>query len=607
MDCESVWRKPALRVEAGKQSPTFRRGSVKIFPVENKEIARILWETADLMEIAGGDSFRIRSYRNGSTAVEGYPERIADVVSDPARKITEIPGIGKGLAVAIAQILERQSCDHRDELLQKFPTACLEFLKIQGLGPKSIALIFQHYRCETIDQLETLCREERLRVLPRMGAKLEEKVLRSIAQYRQRTGRYLLSYAEGVAAELIADLRQVPGVEAITPAGSLRRGKETVGDLDLLVTGPAPLGALDRFLAFPRTQEILARGENKASARVGMEGLQVDVRALQPESFGAAMQYFTGSKDHNVAIRLRAVKMGLKLSEYGLFRVEDDKRVAGDTEAGVYEALGLLWIPPELRENTGEIEAALEGRLPELVELRDIKGDLHMHTVETDGRATLEEMAAAARERGYQYLAITDHSKALAMSNGLDETRTVAFAKRVRKIGDKLGIRVFSGIECDILRDGAMDLADDALAELDIVIGSVHSQMNLEAAEMTDRLLRALENPHMRILGHPTGRLLLQREGYPFDFDRVAAEAAKRGVWLEINASPERLDLHGPLIRSAKAKGARFTISTDAHHPKHLAGMHYGVITARRGWLGPRDIMNTLPAAKFAAALKSKK
>jgi len=450
--------------------------------VENKEIARLLWETADLMEIAGDDGFRIRSYRNGATAVEGYPERVADILRDPSRKVTDIPGIGKGLAVVLAQMLERQSCDRRDELLQKFPAACLEFLKIQGLGPKSIALIFEHYRCETIDQLEQLCKEEKLRELPRMGAKLEEKVLRSIAQYRQRTGRYLLSYAESVAEELIADLRQVPGVEAITPAGSLRRGKETVGDLDLLVTGPAPLGALDRFLAFPRTQEVLARGENKASARVGMEGIQVDVRALQPETFGSAMQYFTGSKDHNVAIRLRAVKMGLKLSEYGLFRVEDDKRVAGETEAGVYEALGLPWIPPELRENTGEIEAALEGKLPELVELGDIKGDLHMHTVETDGRATLEEMAAAARERGYQYIAITDHSKALAMANGLDEARTVAFAKHVRKIGDKLGIHVFSGIECDILRDGSLDLADDALAELDLVIGSVHSNMNLEAA-----------------------------------------------------------------------------------------------------------------------------
>jgi len=575
--------------------------------VENKEIARILWETADLMEIAGDDSFRIRSYRNGATAIEGYPERVADIVRDPARKVTEIPGIGKGLAAVLAEILDHRSCERRDELLKQFPAACLEFLKIQGLGPKSIALIFQHYKVETMDALEQLCKEQKLRVLPRMGAKLEEKVLRSIAQYRQRTGRYLLPYAENMAEELIAHIRQVPGVEAITPAGSLRRGRETVGDLDLLVTGPAPGEVLERFLAFPRVQEVLARGENKASARVGLEGLQVDVRALPRESFGSAMQYFTGSKDHNVAIRLRAVKMGLKLSEYGLFRVEDDRRVAGETEASVYEALGLPWIPPELRENTGEIEAAEQGRLPELVELGQIRGDLHMHTTETDGRATLEEMAEAASALGYEYIAITDHSKALAMANGLDETRVVAHARRVRELNrDGLGIRIFSGIECDILRDGTMDLADDALAELDLVIGSVHSHMNLEAAEMTDRLLRALENPHIRILGHPTGRKLLEREGYPFDFDRVAAEAARRGVWLEINSSGERLDLHGPLIRTAKAKGARFVVNTDAHHPKHLAGMRYGVIMARRGWLGPRDILNTLAGADFAAALKKR-
>jgi len=575
--------------------------------LENKEIARVLSETADLMEIAGEDSFRIRSYRNGATAVEGHPERIVDILRDPSRKVTEIPGIGKGLAAVLAEIVERRSCERRDLLLEKFPPGALEFLKIQGLGPKGIALIFQHYQIGTIDELERLCQEQKLRVLPRMGAKLEEKVLRSIAQYRLRTGRYLLSYAEGVAAELMGVLKQVPGVEAITPAGSLRRGRETVGDLDLLVTGPDPTPALERFIAWPRVNEVLGRGENKASARVGQEGLQVDVRALPPGSFGAAMQYFTGSKDHNVAIRTRAVKMGLKLSEYGLFRVEDDFKVAGETEAGVYEALGLPWIPPELRENCGEIEAALEGRLPELVELKDIRGDIHMHTTETDGRATLEEMAAAARERGYEYIAITDHSKALAMANGLDEKRAVAFAGRVREINRAgLGIRIFSGIECDILKDGALDLADDALAELDVVIGSVHSHMNLEAAEMTGRLLRALECPHLRILGHATGRMLLQRDPYPFDFDRVAAEAARRGVWFEINASPERLDIHGPLIRTAKAKGARFTISTDAHHPKHLAGIRYGVVTARRGWLGPSDIMNTLPADAFAAALRKR-
>jgi DNA polymerase (family 10) len=575
--------------------------------LENKEIARVLWETADLMEIAAEDSFRIRSYRNGATAVEGHPERIEELLRDPQRKVTDLPGIGKGLAAVLAEIVARGSCERRDLLLARFPPSALEFLKIQGLGPKGIALIFEHYRIGTIDELERLCQEQKLRVLPRMGAKLEEKVLRSIAQYRQRTGRYLLSYAEGVAAEIAADLIQVPGVEAVTPAGSLRRGRETVGDLDLLVTGPQAKAALDRFVAWSRVEEVLGHGENKASAKVGREGLQVDVRALPPGSFGAAMQYFTGSKDHNVAIRTRAVKMGLKLSEYGLFRVEDDALVAAGTEAGVYEALGLAWIPPELRENCGEIEAAAEGRLPRLVELEDMRGDLHMHTTETDGRATLEEMAQTARERGYEYIAITDHSKALAMANGLDERRAVAFARQVREMDrDALGIRVFSGIECDILKDGALDLADDALAELDLVIASVHSHMNMESAEMTERLLHALECPHVRVLGHPTGRLLLQRDPFPFDFDRVAAEAARRGVWLEINASPERLDLSGPLIRAAKAKGARFTVSTDAHHPKHLAGMRYGVVTARRGWLEAGDILNTLRADRFAAALRTR-
>ncbi len=575
--------------------------------MENKEIARLLGETADLMEIAGEDGFRIRSYRNGATAVEGYPERMVDILLDPERKVTDIPGIGKGLAGVLAEIVGRGSCERRDQLLEKFPPGALEFLKIQGLGPKGIALIFEHYRIGTIDELERLCQEQKLRELPRMGAKLEEKVLRSIAGYRQRTGRYLLSYAEGVAAELGEILRKVPGVEAVTPAGSLRRGRETVGDLDLLVSGPSPAGALETFLAYPRVDEVLARGENKASAKVGHEGLQVDVRALPPESFGAAMQYFTGSKDHNVAIRMRAVKMGLKLSEYGLFRVADDFRVAGETEEGIYQALGLPWIPPELRENTGEIEAAEQGRLPELVELRHIRGDLHMHTTETDGRATLEEMAEAARQRGYEYIAITDHSKSLAMANGLDEKRVVEFARRVRDLNRAgLGIRVFSGIECDILKDGEMDLAGEALAELDLVIGSVHSHMNLESGEMTDRLMRALECPHLRILGHPTGRMLLHRDPYPFDFDRVAAEAARRGVWLEINASPERLDLHGALIRTARAKGAKFTISTDAHHPKHLGSMRYGVVTARRGWLGPDDILNTRGAEEFARAIQSK-
>jgi DNA polymerase (family X) len=573
--------------------------------MENREIARVLWETADLMEIAGEDSFRIRSYRNGATAIEGYPERVVDILRDPNRKVTEISGIGKGLAAVLQEIVDRGSCERRDDLLQKFPVASLEFLKIQGLGPKSIALIFEHHRISTMDELEQLAKDQKLRDLPRMGAKLEEKVLRSIAQYRLRSGRFLLSFARDAADELTKYLRDLEGIDEITAAGSLRRGKDTVGDLDLLVTGPNAAAALDRFLAFPRVHDVLSRGENKASAKIGREGLQVDVRALPRDTYGAAMQYFTGSKEHNVSVRTRAVKMGFKLSEYGLFRADDGSRLASETEEEIYRTLGLAWIPPELRENSGEIEAAAEGLIPELIELGDIRGDIHMHTTETDGRASLEEMAEAAKRMGYEYVAITDHSKAIAMANGLDEKRVVAFARHVRELNQNgLGIRVFSGLECDIMKDGALDLANDALAELDLVIGSVHSHMNLESAEMTDRLLRALECPHLRILGHPTGRLLMQREPFPFDFERIVSEAVKRNVWLEINASPERLDLNGTLVRTAKSRGAKFTISTDAHHPKHLHNMWYGVVTARRGWLGPEDVLNTRSVEKFQQAIR---
>ncbi len=354
-------------------------------------------------------------------------------------------------------------------------------------------------------------------------------------------------------------------------------------------------------------QEVLGKGPNKASIRYGHESLQVDLRALPAESYGAALQYFTGSKDHNVSLRQRAQKMGLTLSEYSLARIETNERVAGATEEEIYEKLGLVWIPPELRENCGEIEAAAAGKLPNLVEQRQIRGDLHMHTLESDGRATLAEMAEAAHAMGYEYVAITDHSKALAMANGLDEARAVAFAHQVREMDQSgFGLRIFSGLECDIRRDGTMDLENDALGELDLVIGSVHSYMNLEASEMTDRLMRALECPHLRVLGHPTGRILLHRESFPFDFDLVAAEAARRNVYLEINASPERLDLSPALVRAAKAKGCKFVISTDAHHPKHFANMTYGVRMARRGWLEAGDILNTLPVADFARVIKAK-
>ncbi len=572
--------------------------------MENKDVARLLQETADLMEVAGEDGFRIRSYRNAASVISSYPERVQDIVCNPDRKATEITGIGKGLAAVLSEICQRGSFDRRDQMLARYPASALELLKIQGLGPKSIALLYEHHGVRTVDDLERICREHKLRELPRMGAKLEEKVLRSIEGYRKSAGRFLLNFGTRVADELSAEFRALPGIEKVEPAGSLRRGRETIGDLDLLVTGSGAVAALNHLIKHPKTQDVLGEGANKASVTFGLERIQVDVRALAHESFGAAMQYFTGSKDHNVVLRTNAIRQGLTLNEYGLFRLDDNQRVAGQDEKDVYERLGYAWVPPELRENSGELEAAQTGSLPKLLELGDLRGDLHMHTTATDGRATLREMAEAAAALGYEYIAITDHSKALAMANGLDEERVVEFAQQVRELNrDGLPLRVFSGIECDILRDGSMDLSEDALAELDLVIGSVHSYLTLEAIEMTDRLLRALDSPSLRILGHATGRRLLERESYAFDFEQLAGKAAERNICLEINSSPERLDLPSHLVRAGKRRGCKFTVSTDAHRPQHLANMKFGVITARRGWLEASDVLNTKSLAEFAAAI----
>jgi DNA polymerase (family 10) len=573
--------------------------------MENREVAKILSETADLMEIAAEDGFRIRSYRNAASAIESYPDSVMAMLGSEDKKVTDIPGVGKGIATVLVELADRGSFERRDKLLAKYPPTALELLKIQGLGPKSVALLFEHLRITSIDDLERACKEHRLSELPRMGTKLEEKVLRSIAAYRNSAGRYLLSFAQQTADELSAYLMDLPGVDRVQYAGSLRRGKETVGDLDLLATGPAAEETLEHFVKHAKVHEVLARGGNKASIRFGLEGIQVDLRTLPASSYGAAMQYFTGSKEHNVFLRQRALKQGLTLNEYGLTKLDGGAVVASETEEEIYDKLGLAWVPPELRENSGEIEAAEARTLPQLIELQDIRGDLHMHTRETDGRASLEEMAVLTKHAGYEYIAITDHSKALAMANGLDEARVVAFAERVRKLNESgdLGIHVFAGLECDILRDGKMDIEDSALAELDYVIASVHSHMNLTSQEMTDRLLAATENKHVRAIGHLTGRILMHRDPYPFDFEKVANACAANKVWLEINASPERLDIHGPLLRSAKAKGVKFVISTDAHHPKHLGNMRYGVVTARRGWLVRGDVTNTLPLNEFRAAL----
>lgn len=568
--------------------------------MDNAHVAKLLGETADLMEIASEDGFRIRSYRNAAKTIEGHPEPVMAMLHDPVRKVTDIPGIGKGIAAILEEISQRGSFERRDEMLEKYPPTALEMLKIQGLGPKSIAALIENFRVTTIDDLERLAREQKLRDLPRMGAKLEEKVLKSIAIYRRSAGRFLIDFAAETAAKVVELVQTVEGVEKVSPAGSLRRGKETVGDIDILVAGPHAERALERFAQWDQVEELLGKGENKASARVGVEGIQVDVKAVPMASFGAAMQYFTGSKEHNVSLRTRAVKRGWTLNEYALAREADGSVIASATEEEIYEALGLAWIPPELRENSGEIEAAEKRALPQLLTLEDIRGDLHMHTRESDGRGTLEEMAAAGKACGYEYIVITDHSKALAMANGLDEKRAIAFAELVRRIPPgEFGITVYSGLECDILKDGRMDLADEALGQLDFVVASVHSHMNLDEHAMTDRLLAALENPHIKTIGHPTGRVLLHRDAYYYAFEKIAAKAAEKGVAMEINASPERLDLHAPLIRAAKARGCRFTISTDAHHTKHFANMRYGVGMARRGWLSKEDVLNTLPRAEF--------
>lgn len=573
--------------------------------MSNKEIANTLNETADLMEIADMDGFRIRSYRNAAVVIESHMESLEEVIRDPDRDVTKIKGIGKGIASSLTELIERGSFARRDELLEKYPPTALELLKIPGLGPKSIALLYDTYRVSTIDALEELCREGKLRTLPRMGEKLEQKIVRGIENYKRGAGRSLLNFVDRIATELTAYLSEVEGVEKVTPAGSVRRGKETIGDLDLLVTGPNTSAALDHFVKLDSVEEVLGHGETKASARVGSEGLQVDVRAVESASYGAAMMYFTGSKEHNVAIRDRAVRMGLSLNEYGLTRTEDDEVVAAATEEEIYEKLGLPWIPPELRENTGEIEAALEGSLPKLLELSDIHCDVHMHTHETDGHHSIAEMAEAAVAKGYTHMAITDHSKALAMANGLDEKRLLDQIEEVRQVSDQFeNLTILAGCEADILKDGEMDIDDEVLAQLDIVIASVHSYMNMEAPEMTDRLMRVTENPYVSVFGHPTGRLLLRREPYPYDFERVVDAAGRQGICMEINASPSRLDLDATHLRIAQAKGVKFIISTDAHHTRHLDNMKYGVAMARRGWLEAGDVLNTLPVDDFRKAVR---
>jgi DNA polymerase (family 10) len=577
--------------------------------VDNKAIANILFETADLLEIDGQDSFRIRSYRNAAQAIENHSHQIKDIIGDP-NQVLAIPGIGKGMLTNLQELFNTGKLAVQAELLAKYHPSMLQLLKIQGLGPKTIALIWSAYKVSDVDGVEKLAREGKIRELPRMGEKHEAKLLKAIEDYRRIGGRFLIDAAETECEKLTAYIEKFKGIDKITPAGSLRRGRDTVGDLDILVTGisccteAGRQEAIDYVSKYPPIMDVIARGDNKISFHL-RGGMQVDVRLLPPDSFGAAMQYFTGSKAHNVALRQRALKMGYTLNEYSLATLEGEKPVAGKTEEEIYAKLKLDYIPPEMRENLGEIDLAQNHALPRLITQEDLQGDVHMHTVETDGRNTIEEMAQAARERGYKYMAITDHSKNLAFANGLDDKRAVEHIARIRAAGEKIdGITIFAGIEVDILADGDLDLSDDVLAQMDIVIASVHSVFNQEPAKMTDRLLKAISNPNTSIIGHPTGRILLRRDSYGFDMRAVLTAAAKHKVAMEQNAYPDRLDLNDANLRQAKQHGVKIVINTDAHHTSHMDKIRFGVLQARRAWLTKDDILNTLPASKFANAMK---
>ena len=578
--------------------------------MDNRHIARLFHETAALLEVSAADPFRIRSYRRAAEALEQTAVPVAAIADQP-KELLAIPGIGKGMAANIAEIAATGKLGVREELLAKYRPSMLELLRLPGMGPKTVALIWEALQICEIDALEAAAKAGHLTALPRMGAKQVEKLLKSIEDYRKHAGRFRLSEADDVAEQLTAYLLQLPGIERVTPAGSLRRGREVVGDLDLLVTGPAceeaaASATADYVAAFAGISDLIGKGKNKVSFKM-LSGMQVDVRLLPEASFGAALQYFTGSKSHNVTLRQRAMRMGYTLNEYALARLDDGSVTVPVTdEAQVYATLGLDWIPPELREGSGEFEAAVNHTLPRLIEMADIRGDVHVHTDATDGRNTIREMAEAAVELGYKYIAITDHSKNLAMTNGLDDARALAHIARVQAVEREMEgrIRIFTGIEVDILGDGSLDLSDEVLAQMDVVIGSVHSLFNQPRQQMTDRMLRAVENPYLRIVGHMTGRLLLRREGYEIDVEAVVRRCGELGVAVEHNASPERLDLCDVDLKLAKQHGCKIVINTDAHSTRDFNKLKYGVAQLRRAWLTPADVLNTREPLEFLAGLR---
>lgn len=606
--------------------------------IDNITLARLLDETASLLEIDGADPFRIRSYRRAAETVEQQTTPLASIAEDQ-KALQAIPGIGKGMAANIRDLVATGSMPLRDELLTRYKASMLELLKLPGMGPKTVALVYSALQISDIDQLEEAAKRGDLLPLPRMGQKFTDKLLKGIEDHRKNSSRFRIDVARQHAERISELIRQFPGIETITPAGSLRRGRETCGDLDLLVTGPAcepdvVAAAVEHVATLPLIDKLLAKGQNKVSFTL-RNNLQVDVRLLPRASYGAALQYFTGSKHHNVALRQRAIKQGLTLSEYALLRLEDNKIIAAESEEAIYNALGLDYIPPELRENCGELEAAAKHELPHLITRSDIRGDLHMHTTESDGTASIRDMAEAAIARGLEYIAITDHSKNLAMTNGMDDKRTLAHAKRIRAVSDELAaefaakkgpqwaryrqrladgepnnaepavpFRLLAGIEVDILMDGSLDLEDETLAQLDIVVASVHSGFSQTEDEMTARVLRATENPYVQILGHPTGRKVLKREPYKINLEKLLPRAAELGVAVEHNSAPARSDLSDINLRKAKELGCKIIVDTDAHSTDELDMIDNGIVQLRRAWLTTADLINTRPLEEFLAILR---
>jgi DNA polymerase (family X) len=586
--------------------------------MENKEVARILRETAQLLEIDGAIIGRYRSYEKVAELLYSLHERIEDICKDP-KKLRELPGVGENMAEHICEILKTGDYALRQKLLKKYPASLLDLLRLQSLGPKKVLFLWETFQVCTIEGVEKLAREGKLQDLPGFGEKSEQNILKATESAKRSSGRFKISTAEDEAQKFSAYItntelsKAAAAVESVTAAGSLRRGRDTIGDVDLLVTMRAGRekqkdvdAVAEHILKYPGIDQTLAHGENKVSVLLG-NGLQVDVRMLAKENFGAALLYFTGSKAHNVALRGRALDMGWTLNEYALTTLKGGKLVAGKTEEEIYAKLGLDYVEPELREMTGEIEAAEAHKLPQLIKLADIRGDLQMHTTASDGRNSIEEMGEAAKKLGYEYIALTDHSKAVTVANGMDDKRTLAQIKKIRAAQERVpDIRLLAGIEVDILKNGSLDLSNEVLAQLDVVVVSIHSFMNLDREAMTDRILAAIENPYTQILAHPTGRLLLRRESFAYDIEKVLDAAKRNGVAVECNAYPDRLDFNDVHLRMARERGVKVVISTDAHSTTHFRMMKYGVITARRGWLEKKHVLNTLPLNEFLPALRSK-